>query len=182
MIRCPGLAIVAHSIELMKIPKIKEDPFSADGHPQCLNDTCLEIEMLRGRDLQVQSLAKLVNSEKQKQDEKQNVEDGAALTKTKSKSRRKDRLASLLKGKGTDPCDKIREIPFEEVECNPEVRLYIDPRCSQTSNYLMSQLCMNDLTSDGYTSDALVISFAETLDGPSNLIQPLFLFHFPFLS
>ncbi|KAG0149019.1 hypothetical protein CROQUDRAFT_654102 [Cronartium quercuum f. sp. fusiforme G11] len=160
-----GLAIVAHSIDVSKKRTAREDPFDANQPPHRLSATCLELEMLRGRDLQAQGFARLLPDE----DHDQKV-----LSKEQTKKGgRSARLASLLKGK--DPAsgtDLVKDIPFSEVECDPDVRLYIDPRCSHTRDWMMSHLCTKDLTRAGWTRDALLLILDQTLDDkqPSQLL------------
>ncbi|KNE96799.1 hypothetical protein PSTG_09935 [Puccinia striiformis f. sp. tritici PST-78] len=153
--RLHGLAIVAHAINPKGFSKIRDDPFSADSGLKTLSDTCLELEMLRGRDLQVDRVSQLTLEPAPRDDQPaQGVQIGS----------RKSRVASLLKGKDPDSSDSSRGIPFSEIECDPEVRLYVDPRCSQTHRWILSQIGKRELSTGDFTRDALILTLDHTID------------------
>ncbi|KAH9468609.1 hypothetical protein Pst134EA_009145 [Puccinia striiformis f. sp. tritici] len=153
--RLHGLAIVAHAINPKGFSKIRDDPFSADSGLKTLSDTCLELEMLRGRDLHVDRVSQLTLEPAPRDDQPaQGVQIGS----------RKSRVASLLKGKDPDSSDSSRGIPFSEIECDPEVRLYVDPRCSQTHRWILSQIGKRELSTGDFTRDALILTLDHTID------------------
>ncbi|WAQ84609.1 hypothetical protein PtA15_5A182 [Puccinia triticina] len=153
--RLHGLAIVAHAINPQQFSKIRDDPFSADSGSHKLSDTCLELEMLRGRDLQVDRVSQLTLDPIPRHDiPSRGLQSGS----------RKSKVASLLKGKDPESSDANRTIPFSEIECDPEVRLYVDPRCSQTHTWIISQLGKRELTPGGFTHDALIVTLDHTVD------------------
>ncbi|KAI7954540.1 hypothetical protein MJO28_004940 [Puccinia striiformis f. sp. tritici] len=153
--RLHGLAIVAHAINPKGFSKIRDDPFSADSGLKTLSDTCLELEMLRGRDLHVDRVSQLTLEPAPRDDQPaQGVQIGS----------RKSRVASLLKGKDPESSDSSRGIPFSEIECDPEVRLYVDPRCSQTHRWILSQIGKRELSTGDFTSDALILTLDHTID------------------
>lgn len=162
-----GLAIVAFSIDVKKNPKTHQDSFHIQQCNRRLSAACLELEMLRGRDLRACSFARLLSDEVYDQ--------RSQSDENRGKGGRRARLASLLKGKGPAIADETaRDISFSEVECDPDVRLYIDPRCGQTHEWIMSHLCKKDLTTNGWTQDALVVTLDQALEGtpcPSNHIR-----------
>ncbi|PLW35622.1 hypothetical protein PCASD_10237 [Puccinia coronata f. sp. avenae] len=150
-----GLAIVAHAINPKEFSNVRHDPFSANAVSRTLTDTCLELEMLRGRDLHVSRVTQLTLEPKERQENpKAGLQRGS----------RKSRVDSLLKGKDPESSGSDRGIPFSEIECDPDVRLYVDPRCSQTHTWILSQLGKRDLTPGGFTSDALVVTLDHTVD------------------
>ncbi|KNZ47667.1 hypothetical protein VP01_623g4 [Puccinia sorghi] len=153
--RLHGLAIVAHAINPKESLKVRHDPFSAMSGLRTLSDTCLELEMLRGRDLQVERVSQLtLESQSRQNDMNPGLQRGS----------RKSRVASLLKGKDPESSESSRGIPFSEIECDPQVRLYVDPRCSQTHAWIISQLAKRELNSSGVTSDALIVALDHTVD------------------
>ncbi|MBW0476078.1 hypothetical protein O181_015793 [Austropuccinia psidii MF-1] len=154
-----GLAIVAHAMDLVKASRSKEDPFGPDSYSTTLSETCLEIEMLRGSDLYANRQLKFSEDKSDPLEPFQGsrAQDGR-------RDNRRSRVASLLKGKGLDSGAQLREFPFSEVDCSSEVRLYIDPRCGQTHNWFMSQLCKRNLAPGGYTRDALVLALDQGLE------------------
>ncbi|EHS64810.1 hypothetical protein PGT21_022193 [Puccinia graminis f. sp. tritici] len=163
--RLHGLAIVANAINPKELSKIRDDPFSAESGSHTLSDTCLELEMLRGRDLQIDKICQLTLESKPRDDYAlQGIQTGS----------RKSRVASLLKGKDPETSDANRVIPFSEIECDPEVRLYVDPRCSQTHTWIISQLGKRELTPGGFTSNALIVTLDHTVD--DRLPQQLVIF------
>jgi len=161
--RFHGLAIVAHAINPKESSKVRHDPFSANSGLHTLSDTCLELEMLRGRDLQVDRVSQLALESQTRQN---NMNPGL------QRGSRKSRVASLLKGKDPESSESSRGIPFSEIECDPQVRLYVDPRCSQTHAWLISQLAKRELNSSGVTNDALIVALDHTVDDrtPQELI------------
>lgn len=160
-LRLHGLAIVAHSIDVNKNSNFTIDPFNPNQPARRLSATSLELEMLRGRDLQAQGLAKLIPDDVYREQ----IRSEQAL----KKGGRKARLASLLKGKAPAAGDDlVQDITFSDVECDSDVKLYIDPRCSQTRDWIMSHICKRDLMEVGWTRDALII----TLDHSSDDKQP----------
>ncbi|POW14359.1 hypothetical protein PSTT_03011, partial [Puccinia striiformis] len=154
--RLHGLAIVAHAINPKGFSKIRDDPFSADSGLKTLSDTCLELEMLRGRDLHVDRVSQLTLEPAPRDDQ---PAQGVQIAS------RKSRVASLLKGKDPDSSDSSRGIPFSEIECDPEVRLYVDPRCSQTHRWILSQIGKRELSTGDFTRDALILTLDHTIDG-----------------
>ncbi|KAH9819599.1 hypothetical protein DFH28DRAFT_956576 [Melampsora americana] len=159
--RLHGLAIVAHSIDLNQHSNFKLDPFNPNQPSRGLSARALELEMLRGRDLQAQGLGKLIPDDLYREQ----LRSEQAL----KKGGRKARLASLLKGKApANDHHFVQDIPFSDIECDSDLKVYIDPRCGQTRDWIMSHLCKRDLMEVGWTRDALII----TLDHSSDDKQP----------
>ncbi|CAH7686607.1 expressed protein [Phakopsora pachyrhizi] len=169
-LKLDGFAIVAHSKELSKKLRVRDDPFSANTSPQTLSETCLEIEMLRGRELHAKRQIKLTFDSDD--DPSSNFLKEEELSKRPGG--RKARLSSLIKGKAVNSGNQIEKVQFSEIECDPEVRLYVDPRCGQTHAWLLSQLGKGDLSSSGQTSDAIIISLDQSID--ENIPRQLVIF------
>lgn len=156
----PGLAIVAHSIDPNKLRNAHGgDPFDPNQSSPRLSATCLELEMMRGRDLHAQGFATLLPDQVR--------EPKSSPSTSHHKGGRSAKRASLLKGKGPASVkESLVDIPFSEVESDPDVKLYIDPRCGHTRDWIMANLCHRDLDHAGrWTSDALLITINQAVDG-----------------
>lgn len=120
-----------------------EDPFSPAS--ACMNsaqtDLFLDLEMLRHRDLTVQRFVDLA----------------IAPTESASKGHRgqKSRFELLKKGKERIQID-------EATSQDVDIRVFVDPRCSRTQEWLESRFCMDHVDSEGKTGRGLLISLGDT--------------------
>lgn len=60
---------------------------------------------------------------------------------------------------------KAKADPEIEIECESDVRVYVDPRCSKTKEWLTQRLCRAELDEQGRTKEAFVVSLGDSLEG-----------------